>query len=277
VAPALLFVLAFTVYPFVRTFLISLTDESLLVPAEYVGLENFRDALDDDQFWGAFRFTLKYTVLLTPILMIGGYLLALLLATNTRLRRFTRAVVFIPVVSGLGASSLLWYWLFSPRYGLVNAALEDLGIIDEPILWLGVTPSTSLWAVITSITWKVIGFGMILFVAAIQAVPKEVNEAAVVDGANGWQRTMRVTLPLTMRTVLLVTLISVIGSLLAFDQFFIMTRGGPDGSTVSMVMVIFREGFTRFDLGSAAAISVLLLIVLVLLNVVQLRVLGRER
>ena len=124
VAPALLFVLAFTVYPFVRTFQISLTDESLLVPAEFVGLDNFRDALDDDQFWVAFRFTLKYTVLLTPILMIGGYLLALLLSTNTRPRRFTRAVVFIPVVIGLGASSLLWYWLFSPRYGLINAALR---------------------------------------------------------------------------------------------------------------------------------------------------------
>ena len=140
VAPALLFVLAFTVYPFVRMFQISLTDESLLVPAEFVGLDNFRNALDDDQFWVAFRFTLKYTVLLTPILMIGGYLLALLLATNTRPRRLTRAVVFIPVVIGLGASSLLWYWLFSPRYGLINAALEDLGIIDEPILWLGVNP-----------------------------------------------------------------------------------------------------------------------------------------
>ncbi|MEB0141432.1 hypothetical protein QN363_20675, partial [Undibacterium sp. CCC2.1] len=81
-----------------------------------------------------------------PILIVGGYLLALLLSTNTTMRRSTRTVVFIPVVIGLGASSLLWYWLFSPRYGLVNAVLEDLGIIDEPILWLGVTPNTSLWA-----------------------------------------------------------------------------------------------------------------------------------
>ncbi len=234
VAPALLFVLAFTVYPFVRTFRISLTNESLLVPAKYVGLDNYRHALHDDQFWGAFRFTLKYTVLLTPILMIGGYLLALLLATNTRVRRLTRAVVFIPVVIGLGASSLLWYWLFSPRYGLINAALEDLGIIDQPVLWLGVNPSTSLWAVIVSITWKVIGFGMILFVAAIQAIPKEVNEAALVDGASGWQRTIRITVPLTMRTVLLVTLVSVIGSLLAFDQFFLMTAGQPLNRTATV-------------------------------------------
>ena len=109
VAPALLFVLAFTVYPFVRTFGISLTDESLLVPAEYVGLDNFRSALDDDQFWGAFRFTLKYTVLLTPILMIGGYLLALLLTTNTRPRRLRgRPAAAASVVGGCRKSGGNW-------------------------------------------------------------------------------------------------------------------------------------------------------------------------
>ena len=270
VAPALLFVLAFTVYPFVRTFQISLTDEDLLTPAKYVGLDNFRDALDDDQFWGAFRFTLKYTVLLTPILMIGGYLLALLLATNTGVRRFTRAVVFIPVVIGLGVSSLLWYWLFSPRFGLINAALQDLGIIDEPILWLGVNPTTSLWAIIVSITWKVIGFGMILFVAAIQAVPKEVNEAALVDGASVWQRAIRVTLPLTMRTVLLVTLISVIGSLLAFDQFFLMTAGQPLNQTATSVFYIYLNTFPFLKLGYGAALSLMLAAFILIFTVTQM-------
>jgi multiple sugar transport system permease protein len=150
------------------------------------------------------------------------------------------------------------YWLFSPRYGLINAALEDLGIIEEPILWLGVNPTTSLWAVIISITWKVIGFGMILFVAAIQAVPKEVNEAALVDGASGWQRTMRVTLPLTMRTVLLVTLISVIGSLLAFDQFFLMTAGQPLNKTATSVFYIYLNTFPFLHLGYGAALSLML-------------------
>jgi multiple sugar transport system permease protein len=270
VAPALLFVLAFTVYPFVRMFQTSLTDEDLLNPAEYVGLDNFRDALDDAQFWGAFRFTLKYTAFLTPILMIGGYLLALLLSVNTPMRRYTRAVVFVPVVIGLGASSLLWYWLFDPRRGLINAALLDLGIIDEPILWLGVTPNTSLWAVIISITWKVIGFGMILFVAAIQSVPKEVNEASLVDGASGWQRTMRVTLPLTMRTVLLVTLISVIGSLLAFDQFFLMTAGQPLNRTATSVFYIYLNTFPFLNLGYGAALSLMLAGFILVFTVTQL-------
>ena len=99
--------------------------------------------------------------------------------------------MFIPVVIGLAASSLLWYWLFSARYGLVNRLLMDLGIIDEPVLWLGVDANLSTWAVIVSVVWKVLGFGMILFVAAIQAVPQEINEAARVDGASAWQRTRR--------------------------------------------------------------------------------------
>jgi multiple sugar transport system permease protein len=270
VAPALLFVLAFTIYPFVRTFQISLTNESLLLPARNVGLDNFRQAIRDEEFWVAFRFTLRYTLLLTPILMVGGYLLALLLAADTRLRRFTRAVIFIPVVIGLGASSLLWYWLFSPRYGLINAALDDVGIIDEPILWLGVTPNTSLWAIIASITWKVIGFGMILFVAAIQAVPREVTEASLVDGANAWQRTMRVTLPLTMRTVLLVTLVSVIGSLLAFDQFFLMTAGQPLNRTATSVFYIYLNTFPFLRLGYGAALSLMLAGFILIFTVTQM-------
>ena len=120
--------------------------------------------------------------------MIGGYLIALLVAPNTPLRRFTRAVVFVPVVIGLGVSSLLWYWLFSYNFGLVNRALVDLGIVAKPIVWFGEDADRALWAVIVSIVWKVLGFGMLLFVAAIQAIPGEINEAAMVDGASYWQR-----------------------------------------------------------------------------------------
>ena len=164
--------------------------------------------------------------------MILGYLIALLVAANTPLRKFTRGVVFVPVVIGLGVSSLLWYWLFSYDFGLVNRALIDLGIIAKPIVWFGESADRALWAVIASIVWKVLGFGMLLFVAAIQAIPQEINEATMVDGASYWQRVRRITLPLTARTILLVTLFSVIGSLLAFDQFYPHDRGTavqPDG------------------------------------------------
>jgi multiple sugar transport system permease protein len=270
VMPALLFVLAFTLYPFARMFWISLNNWSLITPPEYVGLDNFTRAFEDDQFWGSLGFTLKYTVLITPILMVGGYLLALLTATDTWMRRFTRTVVFIPVVIGLGASSLLWYWLFSARYGLVNRLLQDLGLIDEPILWLGVDPGTSTWAVIISVVWKVLGFGMILFVAAIQAIPTEVNEASRVDGANNWQRTTRVTLPLTMRTVLLVTLVSVIGSLLAFDQFYLMTAGQPTNRTATSVFYVYLNSFPFLRLGYGAALSLILAAFVLVFTVTQM-------
>ena len=162
---------------------------------------------------------------------------------NTPLRRFTRAVIFIPVVIGLGVSSLLWVWLFDPTFGLINKALSDLGLIDQPIQWLGTDAWVSTWSIILSVVWKVLGFGMILFVAAIQAIPSEINEATMVDGASFWQRTRRVTVPLTRRTILLVTLISVIGSLLAFDQFYIMTAGQPFNQTATAVFYIYLNSF----------------------------------
>src|SRR4051812_29177944 len=226
-APALLFIAIFTFYPFAQMVWVSFTNWTLIEPPKFVGLDNFSRAFTDRQFWTSLGYTLKYTVIITPILMVGGYLIALFVSANTPLKRVTRAVIFVPVVIGLGSSSLLWYWLFSPRFGLINKFLQDLHVITQPILWLGVDADTSTWAIIFSVVWKVLGFGVILFVAAIQAIPHEVNEAAMVDGASAFQRLTRVTLPLTMRTVLLVTLISVIGSLLAFDQFFLMTSGQP--------------------------------------------------
>jgi multiple sugar transport system permease protein len=269
-APALVFVLAFTVYPLGQMVWMSFNNWSLITPPRYIGVANFKRAFDDTQFWVSFLFTLKYTAIVTPILMIGGYALALLTAPNTRLRRVTRTVVFTPVVIGLGVSSLLWYWLFSTDFGLVNTALLDLGVIDKPVLWLGVDADTSDWAIITSVVWKVIGFGMILFVGAIQAIPTEINEASLVDGASYRQRVTRVILPLTLRTVLLVTLISVIGSLLAFDQFYIMTAGQPQNETATSVFYVYLNSFPYLKLGYGAALSLILAVTILAFTVVQL-------
>lgn len=269
-APALLFVLAFTAYPLGQMMWMSLHDWSLLEPPRFIGLANFDRAFSDRQFWNALTFTLKYTLLVTPILIVGGYLAALLTSPNTPLRRFTRAVVFVPVVIGLGASSLLWYWLFSPRNGLINKAMADIGLTDETILWLGVDADVSLWAVIASVVWKVLGFGMILFVAAMQAIPSEVSEAATVDGAGYWQRVARITLPLTLRTVLLVTLFSVIGSLLAFDQFFIMTAGQPHNATATSVFYVYLNSFPFLRLGYGAALSLILAAIVLVFTVIQM-------
>ena len=268
--PALLFVLAFTVYPFVQMLWMSLHSWSIIEPKNYVGFKNYARIFDDGQFWVSLGFTLKYTVLITPILMILGYLAALLTASNGPLRGFTRAVIFVPVVIGLGSSSLLWYWLFSYDYGLVNRALLDLGLVGRPVLWFGADANVATWAVITSVVWKVVGFGMILFVAAIQAIPDEINDASVIDGASYWQRVRRIVLPLTYRTILLVTLISIIGSLLAFDQFYIMTAGQPSNLTATSVFFIYLNSFPYLKLGYGAALSLILSAIILICTVSQI-------
>jgi len=269
-APAILFVLAFTFYPFMQMLWVSFNSWSLITPPKYIGIDNYTRALSDRQFWVSLTYSLQYTILITPILMVGGYLVALLVTKNTLARRVTRTVVFIPVVIGLGVSSLLWYWLFNPTFGLINRALMDIGLIEKPIIWLGTDAWLSTWAIIASISWKVIGFGMLLFVAAIQAIPSEIDEATMVDGASYRQRVWHVTLPLTRRTILLVTLISVIGSLLAFDQFYIMTAGQPFNQTATAVFFIYLNSFPYLKLGYGAALSLIIAAIILAFTVVQL-------
>jgi multiple sugar transport system permease protein len=269
-APALLFVLVFTGYPLIQMVWVSFNSWSLITPPKYIGIDNYTRAFADRQFWVSLTYSLQYTILITPILMVGGYLIALLVSGNAALRRVTRTVVFVPVVIGLGVSSLLWYWLFNPTFGLINQALLDVGLIDKPILWLGTDVGLSTWAIIASIVWKVLGFGMLLFVAAIQAIPSEIHEATMVDGASFRQRTLRVTVPLTARTILLVTLISVIGSLLAFDQFYIMTAGQPFNRTATAVFYVYLNSFPYLKLGYGAALSVILAAIILAFTVVQL-------
>jgi multiple sugar transport system permease protein len=268
--PALLFVAIFTAYPLVQMVWMSLHNWSLIEPKKWVGFANFAKAWHDRQFWISLGFTLKYTLYITPILMILGYLIALLVAPNTPLRKLTRAIVFVPVVIGLSVSSLLWYWLFNYHFGLVNRGLLDLGLIERPVVWFGEDADRALWAVIVSIVWKVLGFGMLLFVAAIHAIPQEIDEAALVDGAGYWQRVTRITLPLTARAVLLVTLFSVIGSLLAFDQFFLMTAGQPFNRTASSMFWVYLNSFPYLKLGYGAALSLILAAIVLICTVVQM-------
>ncbi|GLS29146.1 multiple sugar transport system permease protein [Mesorhizobium albiziae] len=270
VAPALAFVLVFTAYPLVQMVWMSLHNWSLIAAKKYVGAGNFIKAWNDPQFWMSLEFTLKYTALITPILMILGYLIALLTVENRPLRQFTRGVVFAPVVIGLGASSLLWYWLFSYDFGLINRILMDIGLIAKPVVWFGADADLSMWAVIVSIVWKVVGFGTILFVAAIHAVPSEIGEAAMVDGASYWQRVRLITLPLTAKTILLVTLVSVIGSLLAFDQFYIMTAGQPRNMTATSVFLIYLNSFPYLKLGYGAALSLILAGIILVCTMLQM-------
>lgn len=259
--PALLFVLALTVYPLGQLIYTSMTNKSLLGGGTFIGLANYTKAFGDSTFWSALIFTLKYTIFITPILMAGGFVLALLTWQNTRLKQLTRGVIFLPWVIGLGTSSLLWFWLFDQRVGPINKLLVDLHIISEPLAWF-TDAELGLWAVIISVTWKVIGFGMILFVAAIQSIDGEITEAAMIDGASYWQRVRRIILPLSTRSILLTTLISVVGSMVAFDQFYIMTAGGPKTDTFTSVYWMYQNSFIYFKLGYGSALAIILTLII---------------
>ena len=269
VAPALLFVAVFVVIPFGQLIAMSMTDRSLLGGGKFIGLGNYVRIWNDFGFWRALLFTVKYTIVLTPILMILGFALALLTADNTPLKRLTRTIVFLPVVIGLSSSSLLWFWLFDEQVGLLNKLLVDLRVIAQPIVWFA-SADLAFWAVVISITWKVVGFGMVLFIAAIQSIDREILEAAVIDGAGYWRRAFLIVVPLSRRIILLATLVSAIGSMLAFDQFYIMTSGGPRGQTFTAVYWIYQSSFVSFRLGYGAALSIVLTLIIFLFSTLQI-------
>jgi multiple sugar transport system permease protein len=270
ILPALLFVVVFVLWPLVQVINLSFTDTGLLdtTMGAYVGWENYLKAFKDRNFWIALWFTVRYTLWITPILMGLGLAFALLTVPNRRVQQFARAVIFLPVVIGLGSSSLLWYWLFDQQVGLFNQFLVDIGVLEERTVWFTKVDS-ALTAIIISVTWKVVGFGMLLFVAAFQSINSEITEAALIDGANYWQRVWSIILPLSMRTILLTTLISVIGSLLAFEQFYIMTGGNPRGQTFTSVYWIYQNSFIRFELGYGSALSVILTVSVLIFSSIQ--------
>lgn len=273
VLPSVIFTLVFFIIPLLMTVWMSLHNWPLLGGRTFNGLENYYTLfVKDDQFWQSLWFTTKYTLFITPAIFILAFILALLVNTRLRGLGFFRTAYFIPVVIGLGTSSLLWVWLLNDRVGIINGLLMSVGWIDKPVVWLA-SPNLALFSIIVSVTWKTVGFSMILLLAGMQAIPEELYQAAMVDGADYLSRLRYITLPLLKRTFALALVLSVIGSYLAFDQFYIMTRGGPQNQTITVVYWIFANSFTYFKMGYGAALSLVLLGVLVVLSGIQLRLL----
>lgn len=272
VLPAVAFTVVFFLIPLVMTVYMSLHNWPLLGERAFIGLENYQNLVNDRQFWNSLWFTTRYTLLITPIIFILAFGLALLVNLPLHGVGVFRTIYFLPVVIGLGTSSLLWVWLLHDRVGAINAILVGLGLIDRPIIWLA-DPNYAMTAIIMSVVWKTVGFTMILLLTGMQAIPAELYEAAKVDGASYWDRLRYIMLPLLRRTFALALILSVIGSYLGFDQFFIMTAGGPQNSTISVVYWIYKNSFTNFQLGYGASMSLVLLVVLVILSVIQLRLL----
>jgi len=172
-------------------------------------------------------------------------------------------------VIGLSTASIMWIYMFNDQSGVFDGILQGLGLIKAPIEWLG-DPNGALLSVIFMVVWKAVGSTMLFFVIGLQAIPDDLYEAARMDGAGRWALTRYITLPLLRRIFALALVLSVIGSFLAFDQFYIITQGGPQNSTITIVYWIYNTSFTYFKLGYGAALSLVLLVILVAISVVQL-------
>jgi multiple sugar transport system permease protein len=234
------------------------------------GVANY-DALGDPLFLRAIVFTLKYTVVTTVILSLIAFGMALLIQEARPGVGLFRTVYFLPAAVGLASASLLFYGLFNNASSPLNEWLDAIGL--GGVDWLG-TGDNALWSTVGMITWRFAGFYMLILLVGLQSIDPVLYEAARCDGANRAQVLTRVTLPLLRPTLALMMVLSVTGSLLAFDQFFILTGGRHETATV--VIGIYREAFLSQDLGRAAAVSVAVLVALIAINGAQLRLLRRR-
>ncbi|NNN35274.1 sugar ABC transporter permease [Streptomyces sp. S3(2020)] len=275
-APTAVFVAVLFVWPLLLVGRMSLNDWPLLAGDQGRNApENYTDITDSPLFWPAVRFTLLYTVIVTVVLLALALLLALLVQESRPGAGFFRTVYFLPGALGMASASLLFWGLYSPTTGPVSSTLEHLGLVDGPVSFLG-TSTNALLSTVFLVVWKFAGFYMLILLVGLQRIPHELYEAARMDGASRGQIFRRITLPLLRPSLALSLLLCVTGSLLAFDQFFVLTKGGPDNSTVTIVQLIYREAFQRLDLGTAAALSIIVLGALLLLNALQFRGLHRS-
>ena len=272
ILPAVVINLVFFVYPFIQSLVMSFHDWPILGKRTFIGFENFANVFADEMFWKSLWFTVKYALLVTPSLFILAFALALLINKSVRGRNIFRSVYFAPVVISMSTCSLIWLWMYNDLYGILNHLMMRIGLIHEPILWMS-NAATSLPAVVIMITWKMAGFSMLIILAALQGVDEQVYEAAGIDGSGKVNTFFQITLPIIRPQVGLALILSVIGSVLAFEQFTIMTKGGPMRSTTTIVSYIYETSFRQFKLGYGSALAMVLLIILLGLSYFQFKLL----
>lgn len=277
-APALTAIGLFFVLPALASLLLSFTDFDIYALANlnnlrFIGLDNYQRLVTNPLFWQAMGNTMWFVLFGVPMVVIASLAAALLINAKTlRWRAVWRVALFAPFVTTLVATAVVWNYLLHTRYGLINYALGLIGV--APVDWLG-NPSTALPAILLFVAWKSFGYNMIIFLAALQAVPRDLEDAARVDGANAWMRFRHVTLPAIAPTVLLVAILTVAGMFQLFAEPYVMTQGGPARSTVTVLYFMFEEGFKWWNLGSGAAVAFILFLCILVVTLIQLKVARR--
>ncbi len=277
-APALAAIGAFFVGPVLAGLVLSLTDFDIYTIADssnlrWVGLEQYQTLLRDPLFWQALQNTVTFVVVggSLTILTALGAALAVWRAART-VQAFFRTVYFLPVVTTIVAAAVVWRAWYHPRVGLLNVALRWIGL--PAIDWLG-DPRWAMLAIVAFSVWKNFGFHMVIFLAALQSIPQRLYEAAAIDGATGWQQFRCVTLPMLRPALSFVVLITVIGSFQLFAEPYVMTQGGPANATLSLVLLMYRNGFQWWNVGYGAAVAWVLFALLVIATLTLRRLRAR--
>jgi multiple sugar transport system permease protein len=264
--PYLTVYVAFMVFPVVYGFYLSFFDWNILSTKVFVGLKNYVEAFSDPEFLSSFFHTIQFVVISTPLIIVVGFIMALIAVRPTKTGRISETVFFLPYMLSTSVVGTLWAWIFQKNYGLANQLLKSVGL--SPLGWL-TDPSIAMTSIIIATLWWTAGFNMILFSAGMKQIPEEIYDAAKIDGAGSFTTLTKITIPLLRDTSLLVLVLQIIASFKVFGQVYVMTGGGPYGTTRVLVQYVYKTGFSYFRLGYASAMSILLFMVILLVSVIQ--------
>jgi ABC-type sugar transport system permease subunit len=269
----LAWLLVFVVSPIFLVVHLSFTDYDILTSPTWAGTLNYEDLWHDTLFWKAVRNTLFYTVVSVPIGITLSLLLALLVNRNLTGATFFRTIYYIPVVTPLVAVSTVWILIYQTGNGLANYVLSYFDIAPQP--WL-TSPVLAMPSIIIMSVWKGLGFNMVIYLAALQAIPRELHEAAELDGAGKLRQLFSITLPLLKPATIYVVITAIIASFQVFTQVYVMTGGGPNNATVTIVHLIYRTAFINLEMGYASAMAMILFVILVIASLTSFRLLSRN-
>lgn len=259
VLPLLLPLLAFWLLPFGTSVYISFTDWDYISPDyHYVGMENYVYMLTDEDFSQALKNTFVFALGVVIPTVVLGLVFALLLHKDFRGSQCYRAIIFSPWITPTVAVSIVWSWVFESKAGLANLLLNELGFASVP--WLE-TGTGAMFAVMVVTVWQAVGWTMLFYISALNKIPTSLHEASLIDGCSPWTRFIKITLPLISPTTFFLVIVNMITAVQAFDQFQIMTQGGPSGSTRTLLYLFYQQAFEQYDMGPAAACSVIILLI----------------
>lgn len=266
ISPWIIGFVVFTAGALLGSFSISLTKWNVVGTPEIVGLANYQKMVEDRFFWQSIKVTLYY-LLNVPLNVVLGLLLALLLNQKVKGLFVFRTIFFLPSVASGVAVSLLWMWIFNPRFGIINVLLKKIGIIGP--LWLG----SEAWAIPALIIMSIwgVGGGMLIYLGALQGIPTAFYEAATLDGAGAWKKLLHITVPMITPVLLLNLVMGVIVSFQVFTQAYVMTDGGPNYATLFYVMYLYQQAFVWFNMGYASALSWILFLIILVFTVIILK------